>query len=533
MSAVSSRRAWLPAAVLAAVTFAAYLPALDGPFTYDDRIEVVGNPSIRSLDEPLAILRYNPGRVLVVASYAVNFALGAFDPRGYHLVSAAIHALNAVLAAGLARRALERAGVPDPALRGWLAGALWALHPMCSEGAAYVAGRSDALCATFWLLALSAWLDGRLRAALLSAAAAVATKEVAFALPLALLAADGLLPHDADRTKARARILTGLLGLLLVAAALRTSLMGWPRPEVPRDATTHVLTQAEAWTTLARLWVLPVGQSVLHDLPARAAWQGAVALVVWIAAAVLALRAGRLVRFAFVLWSAALLPASVLPLKETMAEHRAYLAGLGPILLLVAAVPRPRAAFALVAPLLAATLLRARLWSDEAALWGAASDANPVSRDAAYGWGDALRLARRHAEAEPAYRRALDARPEDVDARINLGITLAEQGRSEEARAEWMRVLRAAPRTCPAHNNLAALDLREGRAADAIAGWRTTLRWCPDDTIAHLALGNLLSDQGDTRAAAYHLRAFVDRAPADHPQVPTARRRLQTLGVLP
>ena len=49
------------------------------------------------------------------------------------------------------------------------------------------------------------------------------------------------------------------------------------------------LTQAEAWTVLARLWLVPLGQSVLHDLPARAGWQGALALLAWVGVGVAAL----------------------------------------------------------------------------------------------------------------------------------------------------------------------------------------------------------------------------------------------------
>ena len=55
-TALAGRVGWL--AILAILALA-YMNALHAPFVYDDRIEVVGNATIRDLTEWRAIAHYN------------------------------------------------------------------------------------------------------------------------------------------------------------------------------------------------------------------------------------------------------------------------------------------------------------------------------------------------------------------------------------------------------------------------------------------------------------------------------------------
>lgn len=517
-----------PRLALFAAVLLAWAPALRAPFTYDDRIEVVGNRTLRALGEVGAIAAYNTSRPLLVATYALDWWIGGLEPLGYHLVSLAIHVVNVALVLALLGRWLA----PSRALLG---AALWALHPMTTEAVTYVAGRSDALCATFLLGATLAWVDhlrGRRGPALAVACvgAGLLTKETAAVAPLLLWAVGALL----EGRPARARALAPFVALLAAAAAVRLGVYGFPAGEVARAPLDQLTTQAVAWAHGLQLWLLPIGQSLLHDhgVPPLAA--GLAAVVGWAVALVLAARAGGVWAFAAVWWAALLLPASLLPLKETFPEHRTYLAGLAPILLVAAKLPARavRPAWALVPLLFVGTVLRNRTWTDEVALWSGAAAHAPRSPDAWYAAGDALRLAGRHADAEAAYRESLALDPSRADTRVNLGITRVEQGDAAGAKALWMEVLRADPGSCAAHNNLAGLDARTGRLGLAIAGYRDTLAWCPDDALAHLNLGNLYLAQADAGKAALHYRAYLRVAP-DGAGAATAREALERLGVAP
>ena len=57
------RIGWLVVMGLVAL---AYLNGMHAPFVYDDRIEVVGNSTIRDLGSLRAVLEYNVSRVLLI-----------------------------------------------------------------------------------------------------------------------------------------------------------------------------------------------------------------------------------------------------------------------------------------------------------------------------------------------------------------------------------------------------------------------------------------------------------------------------------
>lgn len=503
-----------------------YLITLNAPFVYDDKLEVVGNRTIRVLEQWDAVATYNFSRPLLIASYALNWWIGGLDPLIYHLSSLMIHLINTLLVGALSRRLLD----PNRAL---LATGLWAAHPMLIEGVSYITGRSDALCALFWLVALCKWDDyctapqkgfPRL-GAILAVAAAFLCKEVALSLPLALLA----LEHY-RRGKITLAPHLWIWALGSVAITLRLLAYGLPRPEVDRAWYEQILIQAEVWWRYVQLWLLPVGQSILHDHPAEIRLLSGLALLAWGGMAGFAWRQGPWGRWCLALWALPLLPASLLPLKETMAEHRSYLAGLGLVFFLSAALPTAwlRRSYALIPLLLVATALRNTVWTTEVRLWSDAAHKNPQSSDAAYGEGDAFRMEQEWPAAEAAYLRVLALKPDHLNAKINLGIVLAEQGKTAEAQARWMEVLRQAPRSCAAHNNLGALARSQKNSEEAILQYQSSFSWCENDPIANLALGDLYYERGTFDKARFHYERYLRLEPqgsgAKH-----ARQRLRLL----
>jgi hypothetical protein len=66
-------KVWLLWAVLVALIAVVWSNGLHGEFTYDDKLEVVGNRTIRMLSEWGVVASYNPARVFVIGSYALNY----------------------------------------------------------------------------------------------------------------------------------------------------------------------------------------------------------------------------------------------------------------------------------------------------------------------------------------------------------------------------------------------------------------------------------------------------------------------------
>jgi hypothetical protein len=89
-----------------------YSNSLSGPFVYDDQLSIVENRYIRQLSSPSRLFfpeRELPvaGRPLVNVSFAINYAIGGLEVRGYHVWNVAIHILCALLLFGVVRRTLD------------------------------------------------------------------------------------------------------------------------------------------------------------------------------------------------------------------------------------------------------------------------------------------------------------------------------------------------------------------------------------------------------------------------------------------
>ncbi len=533
-----SLQRWLGFALLATLVALTWSGGLTGEFAYDDKVEVVGNRTIRTLSDWRAVVAYNASRPLVILSWALDWRLWGLDPIGYHVVNVVIHAINAGLAFLLGEAVARRLGLERPLLPALAAAAIWALHPMSTEAVTYITGRSESLCSTFYLASVLCWLRWRRSAdgfqLFLSLAAfllAAATKEVAATIPAVLLLVELTLPAERRMGWKAWLALSPFWLVLLVGAAARKLTYGaytttlWLRP-----VDVQLGTEAEVLVRYLQLWLFPMGQSVFHDHPPAAgllsplpllACGVLLALVVvavwqWRSRPWLALGVGW---FLLVLGPSS----SFVPLKETMAEHRTYLAGWGLCLVLVLALAplaarHARAAMLLVGSLTlvlgTATWERNRVWETEASLWRDAVEKNPDSAESWYGLGDALRFEGAYDPAVDAYRKAVELDELFLDAWNNLGIALAEKGRSDEAHDVWLQLLRRHPTNCRAHNNLGALFYNQRKWEKSIVEYRTTLNYCPKNTHAHYGLGNIYyGPRRDTLRALHHYHAVLEIDP--------------------
>ncbi len=148
------------AALLAGLTTAAYLPALQGGFIWDDDDYVENNLHLRTAEGLRDIwCRYGATQQyypLVHTTFWLEYQLGAHDgagrptPLSFHVVNVCLHVANALLLWA----ALKMLG-----LRGAYAAALlFAVHPVMVESAAWITERKNVLSMFFYLGALLAYL---------------------------------------------------------------------------------------------------------------------------------------------------------------------------------------------------------------------------------------------------------------------------------------------------------------------------------------------------------------------------------------
>ncbi len=149
----AAQRQVLPAALMVIVTLLVYIPAIQGGFFWDDhsflvRSEIIHAPDgLRRFWLTREAQDYFP---LTSTLLWVEWRLWGASAAGYHVVNLLLHATAAVLV----WRVLRRLNVPGA----WLAGILFAVHPVAAASAAWVTESKNTLPMALCLLSVMAWL---------------------------------------------------------------------------------------------------------------------------------------------------------------------------------------------------------------------------------------------------------------------------------------------------------------------------------------------------------------------------------------
>ncbi len=185
---VETSRQWAGYGFVAAMLLGlvAFVPALFHYFTGEDFIFIQNAATGRAFYEPSQKLFYRPLPNLL---WQADFALWQLNAAGYHLTNLLLHLFNALVTGLLAWKLSGKREV------GWLASALFALHPIHIEAVDWLASRPDLLTTLFCLISLlcglrffedeptKIWLY---LISILAFAAGLLSKEAAASLPLAL-----------------------------------------------------------------------------------------------------------------------------------------------------------------------------------------------------------------------------------------------------------------------------------------------------------------------------------------------------------
>ena len=545
----------LPGVLLIAITMIAYLPALGGGFVYDDRMYVTEDARMDSagglgriwseVSGPEYRHQYYP---LTTSVFWIQHQLWGEWSFGYHLFNILLHAANAVLL----WRLLAGLRVPGA----WLAGALFALHPVHVESVAWIAELKNVLSTYFFLSAAHVFvryfgLDEL--AAFRESPSGPRTYAVGLALFVAALlskTATALLPAALllilwwKRGRLTRRDLVALAPLAVIGAGFVLVTMGLETHHralgeaFDQSWLERVLIAGRALWFYAGKLVWPTELTLIYPRWAidAAAWTQylyplavvAVMAVLWVGRR--RLGNGPFAAVAFFVVAAAPISFGNVAFSQFsfVADHWQYWSSMGLIALAAAVAAGPALAWAkhpaarwpagaVAALLLVAmgslTWQRAHAWENGIVLWEDTVRKNPGSTTARYNLGVALQQAGRLEEAIEAYRAALDIDPDDPLVLNNLGIALRLQGRLNEAIEQYRAALRVAPNFARAHTNLGEALQQQGRVEEAMEAYRESIHIQPDFAGAHYNLGVALRSQGRVREAMKHYRAAIAHDP--------------------
>jgi protein O-mannosyl-transferase len=532
--------------LLAVAAIFAYRPAWNGGFLWDDDVYVTDNKLLTapdglrriwfSLDSPS---QYFP---LTYTTFRVEHALWGLNPTGYHWVNLLLHVANALLV----WRVLARLNVPGA----WLAGAIFALHPVQVESVAWITERKNVLMGFFFLLTLLAWIafiDERTRRrwrfyalAVVLYMLALSAKTTACTLPAVLLLILWL--HKKPITKVR---LIQIVPFVILSIGMGLLAVWWERYHQGTRGSLFALGLVErlliasraVWFYLSKL-IWPSNLTFIYPKwnispahPLDYAWLLA-GIVLCVAIYFLRRYVGRSLEVAAAFFVATLSPVLGFIMLYTfrytfVADHYQYLACIGPIALASAGVVtladrcKPCRAVLLRAALFAVAILggltwrQAGMYRDIETLWRTTLARNPGCLIAHTNLGTVLLLKGQLDEAIAHYRTALQMQPNTWDLEYNLGTALWWKGNVDEAILHCDRAVAMQPNDPDAQMSLANALFEKKRIDEAIIHYQKALAIRPDNFLARYRLCHTLLEKGEIDGAIQLCRAALLIRPDD------------------
>ena len=556
-------RVWLVTIPLALLVTYAIIPILDNGFILlDDDWVIVENPHIRGLG--LAQVKwawtslfcyYYP---LAKMLYSAQYVIWKLDPRGYHLTSLLLQVVDAVvlyiLTVALLVRCRTDSCLDSPwicPLSAGLATALFAVHPLRVEVAAWATCQPYLPCALFSMLAVLAYLRafsvdsiprwGWLAGSFLLFAASLLFYPVPVTLPVVLLILDVYplrrFPDENGRwfgASARRALwekVPFLMMSLLFMGLTIAARPQWSSRIEPYDASKGIAQACYATWFYIYKTVLPLGLTVVYPIPRALNWLAP--------------------PFALSILATLALSASSFLLRRRwpglLAAWLSYLVILAPnsgiIRIYNFTVAADRFSYM---PMLASVMLAAfgfcRLWR-VSSRWhryaptgimaiglGALLGLSAIARNQCRTWRDTeavFRQALNHgASSSPLVHRTLGVvllfqgkydmaeahlteavrlDPSNAESHVNLATILWRRGKHEEAKAELAKALQLNPGNEEGHNNLGLFLAAQGKYDEAAAHFTDALRLNPGDGEAHDNLGAVLYAQGKYDEAEAHV----------------------------
>jgi tetratricopeptide (TPR) repeat protein len=533
--------------LLAAITIFAYRPAWNGGFLWDDDDYIVKNDLLTasdglqriwfSLDSPS---QYFP---LVYTTFRIERALWDLHPSGYHWVNLLLHVANALLV----WRVLARLNVPGA----WLAGAIFALHPVQVESVAWITERKNVLMGFFFLVTLLAWIafvGERTKRpwpfyalALVLCMLALLAKSTACTLPGALLLILWLTKTPITRQR-----LIQIVPFVVLSIGMGLLAVWWERYHQGTTQTVfpfltpiqRILVASRAvWFYLSKL-IWPSNLTFIY-----AKWNISPAHLLdytWLLAGIVACAAiyflrryvGRSVEVAAAFFVITLSPVLGFIMLFTfrytfVADHYQYLACIGPIALFSAGIasladmlkqyrgPILATALFAVASLGALTWRQAAMYGDIETLWRTTLARNPECWMAHTNLGIVLLQKGQLNDGIAHYRAALQMQPDSWDAEYNLGTALVAKGEVDEAILHCDRAVAMQPNDPDAQVSLGDALLQKRRVEEAMVHYHKAIALRPDYFLAHYGLARASLEKGELDTAVQHCRAALFIRPDD------------------
>jgi Flp pilus assembly protein TadD len=539
-------RGWIPGMVLVLAVFLAYAPVWKADYIWDDDVMLTNNGCVVGPFGLKEIWTTGAADIcpLTLTTFWLEHKLWGLRPVPYHLVNVLLHGACAVAL----WQVLRRLKIPGA----WFGAALWALHPVQVESAAWIAEMKNTESGLFYLLSIFfflGWLKGhgsgeqkkaRWNGALtlFFAALALASKTSTVVLPVVLCLCAWWME---GRWNWRNLVKVAPIFLMALAAGVLSiwtqHLRGADDSHWIRAWPEHLVTAGAAvWFYLGKLlWPHPL--LMIYPQGTVAPARPFVYLPLLTVAGILYLfwlkreSWSRPWFFAFAYFLVALLPGLGLAQNtffeySLVFDHFQYLASMGPLALAGAGLVwlanffmpgrlwvRLAVGMAMLLGLGTLSWQYARVFKDEATLWSYMLEKDPNCWPAYTNLGIDLSHDGRNDEAIDFFQKSLELHPGDPRTENDLGVLLTQKGKVDEAMKHFQKALDSVPVYAHAHFHLGNILAQRGQLDDAISHYRKALENSPYDPETHVALGVALAQKGEVEEAKNHFQKAVELSP--------------------
>jgi tetratricopeptide (TPR) repeat protein len=486
-------RLWLWSLVLLVTTLIAYQPAWNGRPIWDDDGHMT-RPELRSAQglaqiwtKPGATQQYYP---LVHSVFWLEQKLWGDAVAPYHFVNIVLHVASALLLL----RILLHLQVPGA----WLAGAIFALHPLQVESVAWISELKNTLSGVFFLSSVLLYLrfhdtrkPGVYIGALILFLLGLMSKSVIATLPAALLVVlwwkNGKLSWKKNVSPLIPFFAAGICAGL-VTAWVERRFIGAQGEAFDLSIIERCLIAGRAFWFYPFKLAWPAKLTFIYPrwhVDQIVWWQYAfpIAAILLVAVLFTLRRRWRAPLAGTLLFAGMLVPAlgfvNVYPFVYSfVADHFQYLASIGMIVLAASGV--------------ALLLDRAKLWRRPV---GHAISVALPGLLAVLTW----RQSHIYTDPQTLWLDTLEKNPECYMAHNNLSVDLLEQGKVDEAIAHSQSAIALRPDDAQSNVSLANALRRKGQVDESIAYYQKALQIAPNYAKAHTNLGNALRQKKQFR----------------------------------
>lgn len=534
-----------------------YANTLMNAFVYDDELQILQNPYVKSWHYLGAIFRTtvwsfigaagdtNYYRPMMTLTYLVLWKVFGESPVGYHLLNILLNALVVTCVYYLGRELFH---VHWTAV---VAAVIFAVHPAHTEAVAWIASVPDLEATLFGLLVFYAYIKGpsitwkRQAAIVVCLLLALLAKEPALMLAPLLIYYEHFVREDRQETGFAIKVRRYLPACLAAVGyvVLRISLLGKLAPVLQHAQISWPQAIYSAFALIAdyaRLLFWPARLSAFHVFHAsHSLFEPRVLLglgiVVGCAALVFLLHTRWPVPAFCIVWAAITL-APVLNARwmaaNVLTERYLYLPSVGICWLagwtakhvwdfaglqgqrrIVLHVAVATVGVALLTLGVAKTFARNRAWTNDRTLYTETVQTDPDSFVMHMNLGVSYFDTDLKA-SERELLRALELRPDSTNVLNALGCVYLEQGRYAEAETTFQRAIAAKPNWTDPHFNYGRLLKKMGNNDAALAEFQKAVEVGPVNARARMFLAEELEQRGRDQEAEAQYRESLQLSPS-------------------